>query len=146
MGSIFVAYGRRDTRPRTETLIQHLKDEFGEDAVITGLHDRRPDSARKQIKQLIDASDLVIAVIGEGWLAEVEEEARPPGTDDLRFEIEYGLKTNKLMRLQVDSTTVPDVDALPESLKPLNDCRFIAEFTDSNQLDELYKLIRRAIK
>lgn len=77
---------------------------------------------REQIKQTIERSNLVIAVIGLRWLGEQSDSTRriDDPTDFVRLEIQYALKQGiPIIPLLVDNAPMPKPERLPPEIEGL---------------------------
>lgn len=122
---IFVSYRREDSRAMTGRLCDRLADHFGQQAVFRDV-DSIPLGVdfRSHIEKTIAKSEVLLVVIGPGWLgaSDSQGQQRLTLTDDfVRLEIESALQQNiPLIPVMVDGADVPDADTLPDSLQELS--------------------------
>jgi CHAT domain-containing protein/TIR domain-containing protein len=78
---------------------------------------------RSAIEQALDASDVVIAIIGRQWLASVDHEGRrrlENPNDLVRMELEAALERDiRVIPVLVGGAWMPSPEDLPDPLKPL---------------------------
>src|SRR5436309_8072972 len=77
---------------------------------------------REQIKQMIERSKLVIAIIGPHWLGEQPDTSRriDNPADFVRLEIEYALERGiPIIPVLVNNTQMPPSERLPKEIEAL---------------------------
>jgi TIR domain len=92
---IAISYRREDSLTIAGRLYDGLQAEFGERNVFMDFDSIPPGvDFRERIKETIERSDLVIALIGPQWLGEQSDGSRriDDPSDFVRLEIEYALK------------------------------------------------------
>lgn len=115
MAIIFLSYRRTDS-PQACRVYDWLAQRFGEDAVFMDVSSI-PFAINylDYIKQSIAESKIMIALIGAGWLARVQE-----ADDPVRTEIELALANQvPILPVMIGNTPVPAPDDLPESIAAL---------------------------
>ena len=102
---IAISYRREDSLPIAGRLYDRLQAKFGKKNVFMDF-DCIPPGAdfRQQIKQMIEESNLVIAIIGPHWLGEQRDASRriDNPADFVRLEIGYALEGG-IRRCGIDS-------------------------------------------
>ncbi len=122
--TIFVSYRREDSRAITGRISDRLTQHFGTHAVFRDV-DSIPIGVdfRDRIRETIEKSDVLICIIGPGWLnARDEDDSRrlDKEEDFVRLEIEAALAQEiAVVPVLVDAAEMPAADELPESLAPL---------------------------
>ena len=119
---IAISYRREDSLPIAGRLYDRLQAEFGRGQVFMDF-DSIPYGVdfRDHIKQMIDRSKLVIAVIGADWLGRKGKNRRiDDPTDFVRLEIGYALERNlPIIPVLVGNTRMPKPDQLPKEIEGL---------------------------
>jgi hypothetical protein len=120
---IAISYRREDSLPIVGRLCDRLQARFGKQNVFMDFDSIRPGvDFREQIKQTIENSNLVIAVIGSRWLGEQSDSSRriDDPTDFVRLEIKYALERSiPIIPLLVDSMVMPKPEKLPPEIREL---------------------------
>ena len=120
---IAISYRREDSLPIAGRLYDRLQAEFGKRNVFMDFDSIPPGvDFRERIKETIEKSDLVIALIGPQWLGEQSNGSRriDDPTDFVRLEIEYALKGGiPLIPLLINSTPMPKPEKLPSDIRAL---------------------------
>jgi len=120
---IAISYRREDSMPIAGRLYDRLQAKFGKQNVFMDFDSIPPGvDFRERIRQTIERSNLVIAVIGPHWLGEQSDGSRriDDPTDFVRLEIEYALKGGiPVIPLLVNSTPMPKPEKLPSDIQPL---------------------------
>jgi parallel beta-helix repeat protein len=120
---IAISYRREDSLPVAGRLYDRLQAKFGKQNVFMDFDSIRPGlDFREQIKQTIERSDVVIAIIGPRWLGEQRDKPRriDDPTDLVRLEIAYALNARiPVIPVLVDNTSMPEPDELPREIEGL---------------------------
>lgn len=121
MPRIAISYRRSDTQAMTGRIFDRLVDRYGDESVFMDI-DKIPlgYDFRDQIRQFLEQSDIVLAVIGPEWLGRRDDGSSrlTDETDPVRFEMETSLGLKKaLIPVLVNDATMPRAADLPESLK-----------------------------
>jgi hypothetical protein len=123
-GKIFINYRRGDDPGFAGRLFDRLESSFPHDQLFMDV-DSIPagDDFVRVIEEQVAQCDVLLAVIGNGWLRaqDAAGRSRIESPDDfVRIEIEAGFKLGKrVIPVLVNGAEMPRVEALPESLKPL---------------------------
>ncbi len=121
---VFISYRRDDVPGYSGRLHDHLARRFGEDHVFMDVDAIRPGTDfTEEIEEALEKCDVLLAVIGDGWLTSEDDGGRRrldgPG-DFVRLEIEAALRRNiPIIPLLFESATMPSMTELPASLAPL---------------------------
>jgi hypothetical protein len=121
---IAISYRREDSTSIAGRLHDRLRAEFGKENVFMDF-DSIPYGVdfRDHIAQTLEAADVLVAVIGPGWLGQhVGEPTRriDDATDFVRLEIAGALQRGiPVIPVLVDKTPMPMEEALPSDLKPI---------------------------
>lgn len=130
MPSIFISYRRDDDPAYARLLYEHLKTWFPGDSVFMDVEEIAPgDNWRNVLTERIQACDVLIVLIGHGWLGA----ASPNGKrrlddphDFVRWEISEAFKYRKrVIPVLLAPTTLPGRDDLPGELAPLADLQYL---------------------
>lgn len=124
MSRIFISYRREDSIACAGRLYDRLADHFGEQHIFMDIDNMRVGlDFVEQIEQAVQACDVLIAVIGRGWLtAENEEGQRRLDNpyDFVRLEIQAALERDiPVVPLIVGGAEIPKASDLPDHLAKL---------------------------
>jgi formylglycine-generating enzyme required for sulfatase activity len=118
---IAISYRREDSLPITGRLYDHLQARFGKQNVFMDFDSIPPGvDFREKIKETIERSSLVIAVIGPRWFGEQGDGSRriDDPVDVVRLELEHAASRGiPIVPLLVNNTAMPRPDALPTTLQ-----------------------------
>jgi TIR domain len=123
MPNIVISYRREDTRWIVGRIFDRLKQHYGRDNVFMDI-DAVPLGLdyRDHIRNTLERSDIVLAVIGPQWLG-LQSAGQPRITDEtdwVRIEIEAALgRKIPLIPILIDRTPLPKLDELPEKVRDL---------------------------
>jgi len=122
---VFISYRREDSAGHAGRLFDHLARKLGRDHVFRDVDNIRPgDNFAEAIREKIIASELLLVLIGPGWLKAVDREARrrlEDPNDVVRLEIEMGLKRKmRIIPVLLPGALMPSAHELPETLAPLH--------------------------
>jgi hypothetical protein len=121
MARIAISYRRSDTQAMTGRIFDRLVDRYGDDSVFMDI-DKIPFGYdfREQIREVLEQSDIVLAVIGPDWLGRHADGGHRLGdeADPVRFEMETALALKTpLIPVLVNDASMPKAGDLPESLR-----------------------------
>jgi TIR domain/Sel1 repeat len=120
---IAISYRREDSLPIAGRLYDRLQTKFGKKNVFMDFDSIPPGmDFREQIKQMIERSNLVIAIIGPNWLGEQPDASRriDNPADFVRLEIAYALKRGiPVIPVLVNNTPMPSSQKLPQEIEGL---------------------------
>ncbi len=145
---IFISYRKADTQAVVDHLADRLKNVFGAGGVFKDDHDLRggehwPDRLRQEVL----ARDVLLAVIGPGWLTALDEDGRrrlDDPDDWVRQEISTALERRKrVVVLLVDAAKMPTKRGLPANcpLQQLPDIQALPLRTGRDAEADLARLI-----
>jgi len=123
-GKIFINYRRGDDPGNTGRLFDRLQDAFASDQLFLDVDNIAPglDFVRV-LNERVAECDVVLAVIGKGWLDARDSTGarRLDDPDDfVRIEIASALEQGKrVIPVLVGEAQMPGPDELPEPIKPL---------------------------
>lgn len=121
---VFICYRRDDSRDVAGRIRDHLALAFGTAAVFEDVEAIPPGADfREHIAEAISSCDVVLVLIGPGWLAS-EGDGHAPRVHDpadyVRLEVTGALAREKLVvPVLVGGASMPRAEALPEELRPL---------------------------
>jgi hypothetical protein len=147
MSGIFSSYRREDTAPYAGWLFHTLRNHFGEDQLFRDIDNIAPgDRFPAIIERAVATCDVMLALIGEKWLAVADSENQPrlQNPDDyVRRELVAGLKREGLLVIPVlvDGTAMPAPGDLPAPLRPLAD-RNALKLESADWDDDVARLIK----
>src|SRR5215470_10325255 len=118
---IAISYRREDSTPVAGRLHDRLRAEFGPENVFMDF-DSIPYGVdfREHIKSTLERADVVVAVVGPGWLGGQKEASRriDDPSDFVRLEIAGALHRGiPVIPVLVDNTPMPKPDALPPDMQ-----------------------------
>lgn len=124
MAGIFVSYRERDSKAWALSLRDRLVEEFGEDHVFLDKDTLKAGKWKDQIERALGDCNIVLVVIGRGWVNAQDEEGRQRlmSDDDVhRREIALALARQEVtvIPVLVDGATMPKPDELPENIRDL---------------------------
>jgi hypothetical protein len=123
-GGVFVSYRRRESSHLAGRLYDRLVGRFGEDQVFIDVNAIEPGvDFAEEIFRAVAACQVLVAVIGPGWLAAADEQGRRrlDDPDDLvRLEVEAALTRGvRVIPVLTEGAVMPSQHDLPQSLAPL---------------------------
>src|SRR5207302_2859335 len=120
---IAISYRREDSLPIAGRLYDRLQVKFGKKNVFMDFDSIPPGADfRQHIKQMIERSKLVIAIIGPHWLGEQPDASRriDNPADFVRLEIAYALEGGiPVIPLLINTTQMPKPEMLPPDIQEL---------------------------
>ena len=124
MAGIFISYRERDSKGWALSLRDRLVDEFGEARVFLDKDTLKAGKWQDQIEQALGDCNIVLVVIGRGWLNAQDDEGRQRlmSEDDVhRREIALALARSDVtvIPVVVDGTTMPKPEQLPQNIRDL---------------------------
>src|SRR6266851_581509 len=120
MPRITISYRRDDSGVITGRIFDRLAAHYGRESVFRDIDDIPPGvDFRKHINGILDASDIVLAIIGPRWLGPRGGQSRLSNeADPVRVEIEAALRKGvPLIPVLVMRGTMPQASQLPEPIK-----------------------------
>jgi hypothetical protein len=126
MPRVFISYRREDSQALAGRLYDHLIRRFGKDRVFRDIDAIEPGARFSEvIGERIAACDVLVALIGKGWLEAKDAEGRHRldlQSDFVKAEIAAALTQGKLViPALIEGTPMPARESLPEELAPLAD-------------------------
>ena len=128
MNSIFLSYRRADTQADVGRLFDRLRalPEFRDSAIFHDVDSIAPgQDFMKRIGAAIEVSDVLVAVIGPGWLSAQDDEGRrriDAADDAVRFEIACALERGvPVLPLLVRGAGFPGRDDLPANIEAMTE-------------------------
>jgi uncharacterized protein YecT (DUF1311 family) len=122
MARIAISYRRSDSQDITGRIFDRLVDQYGRDTVFRDIDSIRPGTDyRKQITHALEATDILVVVLGPKWLGHVAGESRIDNeADPVRIEVETALKRDiQIIPVLVSGMQMPAARELPDGLKDL---------------------------
>lgn len=120
MPRITISYRRGDSLDITGRIFDRLSAHFGRDAVFRDI-DNIPVGVdfRRHLETVLDASDVVLAIVGPRWVGPRPNQSRlANAADPVRVEIEIVLSKDKpLIPVLVSRAVMPSPEELPESIQ-----------------------------
>lgn len=120
---IAISYRREDTLPIAGRLYDRLQATFGKANVFMDFDSIRPGlDFRDQIRDTIDRSELVIAIIGPNWVGQKNDASRriDDPHDFVRLEVAHALKRDiPIIPVLINNTPMPSPETLPPELQGL---------------------------
>jgi hypothetical protein len=123
-GAIFISYRREDTAYPAGWLFDRLADTYGEELIFKDIDSiALGDDFVDVITRAVASTDVLLALIGEKWIAITDEDGRrrlDDPDDFVRLEIEAALTRGiRVIPILVGGTTMPRSDQLPPGLTAL---------------------------
>lgn len=149
MPKIFISYRRGDSIAYAGRIHDHLSQHFGADEVFMDIGGIAPG---EDFVNVLDArvadSDVVIALIGPGWLNASDERGRRIDQPDdfVRYELAAALEQGKrLIPVLVSGARMPGADQLPPALARLARCQAhpVDDSRFAYDLDALIRTLER---
>ena len=143
MPTFFISYRREDTAGYASWLSESLRRQYGKDSVFIDVHIPGGSEFPQAIARAVCACDVVIALIGPGWLNATDDGRRrlDDAKDFLRLELVSALTSGRhIIPLLFDRTPLPSAAELPEALRPLI-LRQAAEMSGASWHTDLERLI-----
>lgn len=145
MNGIFISYRRDDSAGHAGRLFDRLVARFGKDSVFMDVEGIEAGiDFVETIEKAVGGCDVLLAVIGRGWLDSRDSEGKrrlDDGQDFIRLETSSALARNvRVFPVLVEGARMPRSEALPEDLKPITR-RQAVELRDSRWEDDIQALI-----
>ena len=149
MPKIFISYRRGDSIAYAGRIHDHLSQHYGADEVFMDIGGIAPG---EDFVNVLDArvadSDVVIALIGPGWLNASDERGRRIDQPDdfVRYELAAALEQGKrLIPVLVSGARMPGADQLPPALARLARCQAhpVDDSRFAYDLDALIRTLER---
>ena len=143
---LFISYRRDDSAGYAGRVHDRLQREFGENLLFMDV-DSIPLGTNfvKAIDEEVAKCDVLLAIIGLGWLDARDEDGNrrlDSPADFVRIEIETALKRGiRVIPILLEGTRVPKADQLPDGLKELA-LRNGLNVRHSSFSDDMERLIR----
>ena len=151
MPKLFISYRRHDSADATGRLHDHLKDHFGPEEVFFDVEGIPLGvDFRKHLSEAVGRCDVLLAVIGGGWLnasfgagPQQGQRRLDDPQDWVRIEVEVALARGiPVVPVLVGQATMPGEADLPEGLKELAYRNAAAVRSGADFLGHLDRLIR----
>jgi hypothetical protein len=116
---ITISYRRDDSGVITGRIFDRLAAHYGRESVFRDIDNIPPGADfRKHIDQVLDDSDIVLAIVGPKWVGPRANQSRlANAADPVRVEIETVLRKDKpLIPVLVQRASMPRVEQLPETM------------------------------
>jgi hypothetical protein len=123
--ALFISYRRQDSQETVGRIYDHLRRVF-EDKHIFRDVDRQEagEDYRVAIGRALARADMLIAVIGTGWLTASDRDGRrrlDDPQDMVRLELEAAFERHlRVIPVLIEGATMPNAADLPPSLQPLS--------------------------
>jgi hypothetical protein len=124
VGGIFISYRREDAAPWAGRLYERLAREFPRNQLFIDVDAIEPglDFAHV-LEQQVSACDVLLAIIGSGWVEARNKEGLrrlDDPKDFIRIELDAALKRDiRVIPVLIDGAMMPSEDELPGPLKPI---------------------------
>ncbi|PYJ60355.1 MAG: hypothetical protein DME74_10745 [Verrucomicrobia bacterium] len=120
---IAISYRREDSLPVAGRLYDRLERQFGKKHVFMDFDSIRPGfDFRDQIKDTIEQTKVLIAVIGPHWLGEQKDGSRriDDSTDFVRLEVALALQRGiPVIPVLINNAPMPKLETLPHDIQAL---------------------------
>jgi hypothetical protein len=147
MSKIFISYRRSDSPDVTGRIFDYLRQNFSRDDVFRDLDSLPPGADfRAVITEAVQACDVVIVIIGAGWLKAKNKKGAlrlSDPNDFVRLEIEGALARKiPIIPVLVGGTKIPAAETLPSSIQPLAFRQAIVVRSDPDFRNDVGQLVR----
>jgi hypothetical protein len=151
---VFISYRRDDSRYQARMIYTAFTQWVPRENVFMDI-DSIPigSNFRKILKGWVDQCDVLLALIGPGWINAVDPTIGQPrlqsSADFVRIEISEALSRDiPVVPVLLDGTPMPDVDLLPDDLKELVDrqAEFVEYRTFDADVERLIKKLQLAVR
>jgi hypothetical protein len=144
--SIFISYRRQDSRDTVGRIHDHLRRAFDERRIFLDVeHQVGGEDYRVAIDRALARADVVLAVIGPGWLAAAEpdgEHRLDHPADMVRLELEAALARHlRIVPVLIEGAVMPRGDELPDSLRDISYRSAVAVRPDPDFKTDMPRLI-----
>src|SRR5215831_6959697 len=124
MPAIFISYRRDDAEGEAGRLFDDLTAQFGADSIFMDVMGIKPGrDFRKVIDENVSSCDVLLAMIGKGWINARDDAGRrrlDDSQDFVRLETASALKRDiPVVPVLVHGASMPLAEQLPEELKEL---------------------------
>jgi uncharacterized protein YjbI with pentapeptide repeats len=142
---IFISYRREESAGHAGRIADGLGAHFGKDRVFQDIDSIEPSlDFAEAIKNAVDSSKVLIAVIGKNWLTATDaagQKRLENPNDYVQIEITTALKHNiRVIPLLIQRASMPSADELADELAPLAG-RQAFELHDSSWREDIQRLI-----
>jgi len=140
---IFISYRQSDNRAFVVRIRDWLVNKYGRDNVFMDF-DTLPPFVKFEdfIKQRIAESDVILAIIGDGWLQAFADKAAEGEKDYVLTELETALKSGKLIApVLIMGAQMPRRRDVPDGLRELCDYNAANLRDDRTFYDEIERVI-----
>lgn len=125
---VFISYRREDSAPHAGRLNDRLCQAFGAERVFMDIDDiPLGQDFAAALRENVRAADVVLVLIGPGWLSIAGEGGRRRLDDErdfVRFEVAEALRQGKrVIPILLNGTPMPKAAELPDDLQPLLVCQ-----------------------
>jgi uncharacterized membrane protein YeaQ/YmgE (transglycosylase-associated protein family) len=122
--TIFMSYRRSDSQDVAGRIYDRLVGAFGPESIFKDVDAIRPGADfRQEIDEFLNQCDVVLVLVGAGWLEARDQEDRrrlDNPADFVRIEIETALSRNIIViPVLLHNAAMPLADELPATLQPL---------------------------
>jgi hypothetical protein len=145
MSRVFINYRRSDASAHANLLYDWIRERYGEDRVFKDVDSIAPGlDFVEAIEHAIDSSEVMLVVIGKGWLVDADGRHRLEDVDDyVRMEVATALRRNiRVVPVLVEGAEMPTAAELPEPLANLTR-RHAFEINDARTRADRDELLRR---
>jgi TPR repeat protein len=123
-GQIFISYRREDASYPAGRLYDNLRSCFPQNEIFMDVDSIKPGiDFIETIEERVGSCDVLVAVIGKGWLSAADEEGKrrlDNPEDFVRVEVGTALKRGvRVIPVLVEGASMPRAAELPEELRPL---------------------------
>jgi hypothetical protein len=145
---VFISYRREDSKWQARMIYEAFERVLGRECVFMDIDSIPPGADfRKILKDWVDSCDILLALIGPGWIDAMDRKAGKRRIDDandfVRIEIAEALARGiPVVPVLLDGASLPDIHLLPDDLRALVDRQ--AEVVEYRTFDnDVARLIRR---
>jgi TIR domain len=144
--ALFISYRRQDSRGTVGRIHDHLRQRFEEEHLFLDV-DRQAagEDYRIAIGRALDRADVVLAVIGTGWLTVTDREGRrrlDDPEDMVRIELETAFARQlRVIPVLIEGASMPGTADVPASLQSLCYRTAVPVRPDPDFKDDMERLV-----
>jgi hypothetical protein len=144
---ITISYRRDDTSAISARIAAELQEHYGKGVAFIDIDHLPPGvDFRDHIKSQIACSDVLLAIVGPGWIG-ARRWGRKPRVHDrddwVRTEIAAALETNiQIIPVLIDNSTMPRPNELPKDIEPFSYRNAVCLHSTLNFQSDMKRLIR----
>jgi TIR domain-containing protein len=140
----FISFRRDDSGDIANTIKQAMEQRFGIGSVVFDV-DTIPFGVdfRAATANAVKECDLLLAIVGDGWMGGSSQRRLDNPADPVRIEIESALEHGiPVILALVGDATIPSHADVPESIRALRDCNAVEVRAGRDLQQHVHRLVR----